>query len=932
MNRLVSINQVGSMWLRLHDANTDIDLGVFQTYNFEYDEEKNCYIAIFSLSAISYKLLISNYYKVQIAYADQAGQIGFYSTVAITKYTVQPTVEIDNLNKNVYNNSQSQYIGIYSSMDDPSEKNYQYMFEVFLEDDSLLTSTGWQYHNSNNDDLSYLSKDSYELIYDIHNYDSVKIKYTVKTNNGLICESDKYKIIGSNGILPSLLADLQAELDYDNGCINLFLMSESNFSHNGKFLLSRASSKTNYQIWMPIYRFELTGQLPEILFTDFTCAHGETYQYSIQQYNNNGIYSAKILSDKITVYFEDMYLYDGERQLKIRFNPKISSFKTVLQENKKNTLGARYPYFFRSGNINYKEFPISGLISYIMDENQYFLSRTDDLNMPIDWQDTFDIIDENIEYERKFKLKVLDWLNNGQLKLFKSPAEGSYIVRLMNTSLTSNDSLSRMISTFTTTATEAIEYNENNLIDYEFFDNTSHIINSDLFYYTIDLYDLTTKNSEAIYNNIDFLFGFNCSYLKIDGVNMTSPLIFSLAGITYAVGKNNTYERYFDTPQPQLKFQNLSEATVGTITIGIKVINQNAFNKVLSINSNKRIDDLGFIGTNWISKYTGLFETDYPSYKGQLNNLNELLSLPSYKLDSGDIYQINHQYYQYTNKWNKYTKYNSKDQISKIYLLKFTNNDLVYYFSNLSELENQYSISLTQNNNNYIVSNNSLPQGALFIIDSTYGTKKVYKHQDNELVLIPDYTFYDKEYNGSYSLADTQIYIDGQVYDLTEKDPLIFTNLNKIPTIIQWGYAVKATIIYELTSINYSIDNLSYYNLYNYSKCCRAAKELDLHYTKIKPTETFILQGNTYLKNLIYKWDGNSFINTNESQSEYWVSNNFNDNVSIVINGSSYNINALINNYEIYRDRYFNYLNNNIVSTIEDKIVEEGQNYGIRII
>jgi len=249
-----------------------------------------------------------------------------------------------------------------------------------------------------------------------------------------------------------------------------------------------------------------------------------------------------------------MYLYDGERQLKIRFNPKISSFKTVLQENKKTTLGAQYPYFFRSGNINYKEFPISGLISYIMDENQYFLSKTDDLNMPIDWQDTFDIIDENIEYERKFKLKVLDWLNNGQLKLFRSPAEGSYIVRLMNTSLTSNDSLSRMISTFTTTATEAIEYNENNLIDYEFFDNTSHIINSGLFYYTIDLYDLTTKNSKAVYSNTDFLFGFNCSYLKIDGVDMTSPFVFSLAGTTYAVGKNNTYKYHFSTPQSQLKF------------------------------------------------------------------------------------------------------------------------------------------------------------------------------------------------------------------------------------------------------------------------------------------------------------------------------------------------------------------------------------------
>ena len=31
MNRLVSINQVGAMWLRLRDANTNIDFGVFKT-------------------------------------------------------------------------------------------------------------------------------------------------------------------------------------------------------------------------------------------------------------------------------------------------------------------------------------------------------------------------------------------------------------------------------------------------------------------------------------------------------------------------------------------------------------------------------------------------------------------------------------------------------------------------------------------------------------------------------------------------------------------------------------------------------------------------------------------------------------------------------------------------------------------------------------
>jgi hypothetical protein len=66
----------------------------------------------------------------------------------------------------------------------------------------------------------------------------------------------------------------------------------------------------------------------------------------------------------------------------------------------------------------------------MIDENQYFMSRQEELGMDIDWQDTTDIIDENIAFERKFKLKVLDWLNDGCIKLFRSPGEGNYLVRL----------------------------------------------------------------------------------------------------------------------------------------------------------------------------------------------------------------------------------------------------------------------------------------------------------------------------------------------------------------------------------------------------------------------------------------------------------------------------------------------------------------------
>ena len=54
----------------------------------------------------------------------------------------------------------------------------------------------------------------------------------------------------------------------------------------------------------------------------------------------------------------------------------------------------------------------------------------------------------NIAREREFKMKVLSWLTDGKPKLFRSPTEGNFIVRLMNTSLTPNDTLGRMLHTF----------------------------------------------------------------------------------------------------------------------------------------------------------------------------------------------------------------------------------------------------------------------------------------------------------------------------------------------------------------------------------------------------------------------------------------------------------------------------------------------------
>jgi hypothetical protein len=73
--------------------------------------------------------------------------------------------------------------------------------------------------------------------------------------------------------------------------------------------------------------------------------------------------------------FDDVFLTTKDRQLKIKFNPSINSFKKNISETKIETIGSKYPFFRRNGAIGYVEFPISGLISFQMDESQAFITK-----------------------------------------------------------------------------------------------------------------------------------------------------------------------------------------------------------------------------------------------------------------------------------------------------------------------------------------------------------------------------------------------------------------------------------------------------------------------------------------------------------------------------------------------------------------------------
>jgi hypothetical protein len=100
------------------------------------------------------------------------------------------------------------------------------------------------------------------------------------------------------------------------------------------------------------------------------------------------LYSNKIISinkndttkNSIYVDFEDIFISDGERQLKVRFNPKVSNFKETVLESKVDTIGSQFPFVMRNGSVKYKDFPISGLISLQSDPEERFLKGIQSMN------------------------------------------------------------------------------------------------------------------------------------------------------------------------------------------------------------------------------------------------------------------------------------------------------------------------------------------------------------------------------------------------------------------------------------------------------------------------------------------------------------------------------------------------------------------------
>jgi hypothetical protein len=50
----------------------------------------------------------------------------------------------------------------------------------------------------------------------------------------------------------------------------------------------------------------------------------------------------------------------------------MSNFKNTVLETKSDTVGGKFPYIFRNGYVNYKDFSISGLLTHLSDTEGFF--------------------------------------------------------------------------------------------------------------------------------------------------------------------------------------------------------------------------------------------------------------------------------------------------------------------------------------------------------------------------------------------------------------------------------------------------------------------------------------------------------------------------------------------------------------------------------
>lgn len=453
--------------------------------------------------------------------AAEAANFSEWSTYCTVKATGLPQIKIPlfefDSNTSTSSNQEEEiplslstleFSGTYSNDADVSETLHSYNLTLYDVNGNELEKSGElftnQYYTPNQmthtmktellDGYSYSVKLEYTTINkfsDSYNFNLVISQTLTSTTTISAITIDNVTALSDKSFIESMQSQTSLDIEEEEGRIGIKLYSNSGDLYNGNICLRRASSKDDYTVWEDIKIVVCVNDIVNNLdmIFDNTVESGIWYKYAVQIIDANGERGIMNPQDpsNITPVLRDFHfaylIGENGQQLSLRYNNTMGTYTYNYSETKTDTIGGQYPFITRNGNMKYRTFPINGLISFNMDENKLFITDKQIYCDPINGIPYTDVIEsyttrrknkQLIAYDFKrefdFREKVLAFLQDGKPKLFKSATEGNVIVRLMAVAAQPNQTVNRMLASFTSTAHEVAESTMDNYIKYGFID------------------------------------------------------------------------------------------------------------------------------------------------------------------------------------------------------------------------------------------------------------------------------------------------------------------------------------------------------------------------------------------------------------------------------------------------------------------------------
>lgn len=493
------------------------------------------------LNAGDVSFSINQYYKVQLRFSSaaaasipldtkgldtwlvqNAANFSEWSTITLIRQISTPSIDLSDIfNEDSYSSS---FLSFDTKLKfaDVAQTEYLAKYRIKLYNSKtsiLLFDSGDLYPYSNNN----YNNIQYDIPYKLQSDVSYQLAIEILTN-------DKYSqtftfdfTVNYGELTPPALGYIYAEPDEEDG----FITVEYGFNElSGTFMASKSTNESDFTLWddIQLFGFEVTSELDKqtlyidcdylsyaatilycddkekvkieqpndyytlfldkaasyvFTYVDYNVQYGMLYSYGLQRVGDQVSKRSELveLNEPVIAVFDYVFLAADNKQLKLKFDGKVTSYRHAITQSKIDTIGSRFPYITRNADTNYRQLSLTGLISFMQDENKTFAADDEVYGGGDVVQQAYRKFDEqnrityytDIKRERFFRELVTKYLYTNQLFLLKSPTQGNIIIKLMDISLSPRSELNNLIYSFTATAYEMDEYNTKNIYKYNIF-------------------------------------------------------------------------------------------------------------------------------------------------------------------------------------------------------------------------------------------------------------------------------------------------------------------------------------------------------------------------------------------------------------------------------------------------------------------------------